>query len=471
MAIRSTGEALTLNLFGALTMPLSSSVRWCSPNQPGLIALLDRIESESQRPWFQHHREQALRLALRPYTESPAPESLTPLPEESELALLYACLDYRPDGFRTLIDEIGDAVLADSACEQEHAWVAPLSRSYMDVVDIVEVQAEWPNPAVRLRSLGDGQEDWVPIVEPDPLLQKGRILLTRLVRGPVRSLSGTAIVLSHGMGHTLFTFCNELRREIEAELLAMDDWPTFAKTYGHLLLWSVAKVRQSVAKVAESAIQYYDAEGQPLLFAIAIYEHHAFRLLVQELEQWEGWEPVDVQDADGPRHDIAPEARTWVQKVGPESAAEEGPIVARITVTPMLVIIEANSPSRLEAIKRRLVAAFGFSLSFRGETTAPPPHAIPEVDLLSDVVFTPVITVSREEEHRMLASFLASVFFRWAEEPCPALGGHTPRHAVKSGQADRVRALIDQLERDDLARRRTGKPGYDYNLLRAHLGL
>ena len=53
-------------------------------------------------------------------------------------------------------------------------------------------------------------------------------------------------------------------------------------------------------------------------------------------------------------------------------------------------------------------------------------------------------------------------------------GDHVPADArlvYATALRTQVSALIDQAERDDIARRRTGRPGYDYTRLRAHVGL
>ncbi len=87
------------------------------------------------------------------------------------------------------------------------------------------------------------------------------------------------------------------------------------------------------------------------------------------------------------------------------------------------------------------------------------------------MALAPVI-VSAEEEYRFLSSFLESVYLDWTDRPSPALGGQTPCHAAAApGTGSQVADLIAQLERNDLARRRIGKVGYDYNRLRAHVGL
>ena len=60
----------------------------------------------------------------------------------------------------------------------------------------------------------------------------------------------------------------------------------------------------------------------------------------------------------------------------------------------------------------------------------------------------------------------------WADQESPALGGETPRHAAASEAGrKKVAAVIAGLEREDLGLRRTGTRAFDYNKLRAHVGL
>jgi hypothetical protein len=94
------------------------------------------------------------------------------------------------------------------------------------------------------------------------------------------------------------------------------------------------------------------------------------------------------------------------------------------------------------------------------------------VDLLSDSYIAPSTVVSQEEEQQILASFLETAYLEWAETPSPILKGQSPRHYCAAQQDTKeVAAIIDHMEHHDLGRRRTGKPAYDYNILRAHIGL
>ena len=81
-------------------------------------------------------------------------------------------------------------------------------------------------------------------------------------------------------------------------------------------------------------------------------------------------------------------------------------------------------------------------------------------------------SLSQEEEQQILASLLGTVYLEWAEKPSPLLKGQSPRQYCAAQQDTKdVAAIIDHMEQHDLGRRRTGQPAYDYNILRAHIGL
>jgi hypothetical protein len=92
--------------------------------------------------------------------------------------------------------------------------------------------------------------------------------------------------------------------------------------------------------------------------------------------------------------------------------------------------------------------------------------------LLAGQYVPPPVTVSAEEEAKLLSTFLEKVYLEWDEQPCPALKGKTPRQYCRENHDTKeVAELIDQMERNDLGLQRTGQRAYDYNILRAHIGL
>ncbi len=132
--------------------------------------------------------------------------------------------------------------------------------------------------------------------------------------------------------------------------------------------------------------------------------------------------------------------------------------------------MECDSRERLDTIKHKLAATFGFSLHFRGETYTPPPRRLKESELAVEEPLT--LVISREEDRAFLSGFLETLYLEWAERACPALDNHMPRHAATSEAGRKqVAALIADMERQDPGIRRAGQASFDYNKLRAHVGL
>ena len=150
----------------------------------------------------------------------------------------------------------------------------------------------------------------------------------------------------------------------------------------------------------------------------------------------------DAQNALGER----PSVRQWVQH-------EDGKLVAQLTLTPFQLIVECDSPQRLDHIKHRLAASLGFSLHFRGETLVPPSRQLSVAELMSDE--PPSLVVTPEEDRTLLNQFLEKAYLEWSDQPPPALSGQTPRHAAATAALrSRVGELIDDMERHDPGRQR-----------------
>jgi len=315
--------------------------------------------------------------------------------------------------------------------------------------------------------LGDQQQFDVPYSE-KTVVQKDHVLLTRLIRGSSGTyLPGPPLVLSSAMAQTLLTFTHDLRRGIEFGTgnFALAEWPEFTKQYGYLLIWSLARIRGGAMVAADAQVTYWNETGEPFFYAIALYEHHEFQKFAEALTEWEQLSALPPPTSqDGQTHS----KEVWLQYAQDEQSKP----VARLTLTPNQLTIEADTADQLDAIKHQLASTFGFSLHFKGETLIPPPHWPPHVDLLADTYVAPPVTVSVKEENKLLSTLLEKVYLEWAEQPSPALKGKTPRQYCRETQnTAEVARLIDQMEQNDLGLQRTGQRAYDYNTLRAHIGL
>ena len=423
-----------------------------------LTSLLARLRAQALEPTFAVPRQRALGLALRPYTEYEPRFGLSPLLEEAALAHLYLIADYLPeDGQPSLIEQVRDTITAHVP-EEERAWLDPLRHSHMDVLEVIARQGDG---RMELRSLGSGRTFRIDAGELGLRCRPGQVLLTLVIRAGDRTvIPGVALVLSASAGRSLFDGVNEWRRSMEAEAgsFELGEWEEFAKRYGHVLLWRFAQVRLEALVRAEMGVRYRTPDGRPFLYALALYEHREQSALSAGLSSLEGWR----QEPDSAGR---PSEHSWTQ-----TGVEASP-AARLTLTPTQLFVECESGARLDRVKHQLASAFGFSLHFRGESAEVPPHELTEAGLEEEPAPQEVV-VTPEAEQSLLAAFLEAVYMEWADRESPSLGGQTPRHAM--GAADgraKVAALIEALEREDLAARRTGKPGYDYGRLRAHVGL
>lgn len=82
------------------------------------------------------------------------------------------------------------------------------------------------------------------------------------------------------------------------------------------------------------------------------------------------------------------------------------------------------------------------------------------------------MVVTAEEDRALLNTFFETAYLEWADRESPALGGDVPRHAAASAEGRvRVEALITEMEQTDLGLLRSGVSAFDYNKLRAHVGL
>ena len=446
-----------------------------APVPPALEAVIGRLESLSLSPGFVAQRETALARALRPYLQSGAGGIVAPLSQETVLAELALLCDFYPeDGQLTLIEQLRD-IITEHIPNEERVWLDPLKHSYMDLLE--PTSSPKPGDVLSLRSLGDGATFVVPGGEFAKDMATGQVLLTRVIpvpegQGAGRAVwAGCGIVLASVDAGAVLKMSAEWRREMEMNSgsFALGEWQEFAKRYGYMLLWAFAQLRINALVDAMAHIRFRTPDGQPYLYAVALYDHHEYRLFadqLSEMEELQSEPSAGSAESRGPADDVLP-ALTWVQR---EAAGPTETTVARLTLTSSQLIVECDGPERLDRIKHRLAAALGFSLHFRGETLARPVRQLSVEALMSDESLT--LAVSPDEDRALLNQFLEKAYLEWSDQPHHSLGGQTPRHAAARAETrDMVAALIDEMARRDPGLPRIGRAAFDYNRLRAHVGL
>jgi hypothetical protein len=397
---------------------------------------------------------------------------LSPLPQEAELADLVFYADFYPqDGQLTLIEQLRD-VITEHIPQEERAWLDPLKHSYLDLVEFLSVDE--PSQRLILRSIGDARVYRVPDGAFRKELQPGQVLLTRLIREPGNVewdrgvIAGAAIVISNEDGTGLLNATLDYRRQMEISRgsFELGEWQEFAKRYGYVLLGTFARMRLAALVDAVRSIHYVAERGQPYLYALALYDHREYGYSGETFAGLKGFEREAFPSPGGAP--AANDAQHFVQRG--VNGVFESAVIARLILTATQLWVECDSRERLDAVKHQLAATFGFSLHFRGEISTPPPRRLKESELAVAEPLT--LVISAEEDRTHLNGFLETLYLDWAERDCPSLGNHMPRHVgtSASGRA-RVAALIDDMERHDPGIRRVGMASFNYNKLRAHVGI
>ncbi len=441
----------------------NDQVSFSVPRLPTLDHLVTRLERLSFSPEYVVLRETVWARAMKPYLEGS--RVLTPLAEEVDLATLILYCDVYPDtGQLSLIERLRDVVTEHIGLE-ERIWLDPLKHSYTDLLEVTEFH---DGGELSLRSMGDGTNFRLPHTDALTSLGLGDALLSRVIRRPDRYESGEAvwagpsIVLTQHDATTIMDMTGEWRHNLEMNSgsFALGEWQEFAKRFGYMLLWAYAELRFAALVDAVTHIQYRTADGQPYLYSIAVYDHHAYQTIAQGLDAM-----TELSPAPPPNTPFGQSVRRWTEK---RSSNESWAIVGRITLTSAQIIVECDGPEQLNVIKHRLARAFGFSLHFRNETVTPPVRRVSAEQLTTNEPFS--ITIAAEEDLLWLKDFLDKTYLEWSDQPHLALGERTPRHALATLRKE-VTALINEMEGSDLGLLRDGRPAFDYDVLRGHVGL
>ena len=133
------------------------------------------------------------------------------------------------------------------------------------------------------------------------------------------------------------------------------------------------------------------------------------------------------------------------------------------------MVFETTSQKRAEKARDELPRLFGAAARFR---------AISYEDVEQALKHAPQATHKKEpdipieEQRKVLGEFYEQHYRKWLDEPVPALGNRTPRHAAKLKTVrPRLITLLKDFESRSERQRRSGQIAYDFSWMWAELGL
>jgi len=230
----------------------------------------------------------------------------------------------------------------------------------------------------------------------------------------------------------------------------------------------VSPRRPSGFRRRESNPQFVTTEGDGVVFVVARYQHDDLGKIRRVLE------PLDEFGLDA-ELEAKPDGSlrfSWYEtQPDPRSSAPfvDGPrILATLTLTPTTFEVEAMSRQRLNKCRQRLGELLGDHIRLERIETKSVNRAMREAASRphdTEPPFIPPPELVAEMEEKMLR--------RWIDESIPALGGLTPREAVKTPEGrQQVLDLLDYIGRQQSQMKKTpGMFSPDYRKVKKMLDL
>ncbi len=373
--------------------------------------------------------------------------------EEEQIAFLDWLLhDYIPRCLgRTVIEEFLErrrARLTSQECRILEGWVNSRYR-------LVEVQEVERGAGVHVKDLLTGELFFVRDVSSSKRMVRWDCCLARVLESEDRKeLSGAALLVPRNV-------CPRLREWIlEDQRRSGLPWPRYLRANSHRLRLKALEMCEE----AVAGLQVVNAEGDPLVFSKAVYQVRDGPALLAALDGCNVMGRIDPPSGGG--SEVI--EFTWYEQ--PPSGAEQRRVMGSVRIKGDRLNLEVNSRQRLKRGKKMLAALAPGSLKLladeitdletikRKAAAAPSEPAAPKLP--------------PEVERELVQKFLDEHYRKWPDTPLPALGGKTPRQAVRTsdGRAQVVE-LFKFFENAQERERREGHAGYDFSWLKAELGI
>jgi hypothetical protein len=193
-------------------------------------------------------------------------------------------------------------------------------------------------------------------------------------------------------------------------------------------------------------------DGEPFIFAKVLFDLEDRDTVIRSLENRD-----DVVEQDDGSY-------VWLEPAG--NFQHSG---GTITLEERRIVFETTSQKRAERARDELPTLFGGAVRFR---------AISYQDVEQTLKRAPKTTQPKEpdipieEQRKILGEYYEKHYRKWLDEPVPALGDRTPRHAARlKTMRPKLIALLKDFESHSERQRRAGEIAYDFGWMWAELGL
>ncbi len=320
-----------------------------------------------------------------------------------------------------------------------------------------EILEARPDEGLRLRNILSGDEIEVSERSGSKAVKAGDILFCRVVRvqNVAMMVGCSAMIIPPIRKPEIIRFREEYfrkRRTITEEMLKECDF----------------ELREHYIRILDGMLkppQLRNTDGDPLSFQTLHFEIDSADLAFEKLHSLsttrdKGELLRDAeQDRDG--HILRAEI-TWDRKGHKLNKALDNTILGRLYIDKKKLTVEVNSGRRAERIRKEIEKRLG-AHAFYKTTAIQPIEAMMEKagqGKASTGVASKEDLIQHPEVRKKVAEMMEAHWKRWPDEKLPALGGKTPRHAVKTAAGrESVEALLLDAERHAAADKLMAEPG------------
>jgi Protein of unknown function (DUF2384) len=395
---------------------------------------------EASREW---HRDSDLKRAKKMYFGESGKVEAT----EDEI-----------NGFvQWVLHDFRDAATRRTAIENflrtREAKLSPAERELLESLrdarfGLFEAERVEPGSGVQLRDIFVGDSHFVHDISSSNAMHRWDCLLVR-----IQFLEGRWIMAGNGMNvprNTLDALVEFVERESrKAKQTAVE----FVRANSHRL----HRVARDLFERNLAGLRVVNNEGEEVSIGNAEYQVSDRAALVAKFRLLEELE----EDAPGA------ESFTWLQPMG----GERRPF-GHLEIEGGTLRLEAMSRTRLETLRGLVEFHAGSLLKHLGDrytTVDEIKESVLRGETSPERAAQPALTA---EDREMMEQFLHKHYAGWVNDSLPALGGKTPRQAMRSRAGrESVIELLRLMENRELRKGARDAPVYDFNIIRRELGL
>jgi hypothetical protein len=321
----------------------------------------------------------------------------------------------------------------------ERGWLEAQQTAWISVWEVTAVE---PGSSLTLEDLLTGEQRTVMEVSGSKMLVKRDVILSRVI-----DYQGLSVLGGVHPRPLPPAEAAEVIRLIRGRLRRKRTVPVEHLRHDGIGRYIIARWEEAVANFDEQRSKppkLKNTDGEDLLLTIDRFEFEpsARNKLEERLEVLEGVERAESDESDHQTY-------VFTRPGNPLHRGWENTVIGKAQISNGRLRLETNSVERADALRERIEIACGDLIRHRAREHSDPIALFQKSEMRPHGVERPPENLPTDKS-KLLREVKQKHYADWANQPLPALGGKTPREAVrtKTGR-DQVDLLLKGFENNE----------------------